>query len=93
MSARAVVFLQRKKNLFNIYVSFYRIAYVSTHSSLKCRIMLNMAIRVVEFSSGGTILERFLPKNQHTRMKLLNFKNWVNGKLLKIGHHFSDKGT
>ena len=25
-----------------------------------------MAIRVVEFSNGGTKLERFLPKNQHT---------------------------
>ena len=52
-------FLQRKKNLFNIYVSFYRIAYVSTHNSLKCRIMLNMAVRVVKFSSGGIKLERF----------------------------------
>ena len=32
-----------------------------------------MAIRVVEFSNGGTKLERFLPKNQHTQRKLLNF--------------------
>ena len=29
-----------------------------------------MVIRVVEFSSGGT---RFLPKNQHTQRKILNF--------------------
>ena len=28
-----------------------------------------MAIRVVEFSIGGTKLERFLPKNQHTQRK------------------------
>ena len=27
----------------------------------------------------GTELERFLPKNQHTQRKLLNFENWVNG--------------
>ena len=27
----------------------------------------SMAIRVVEFSNGGTKLERFLPKNQHTQ--------------------------
>ena len=27
---------------------------------------------------GGTKLERFLPKNQHTERKLLNFENWVN---------------
>ena len=39
-----------------------------------------MAIRVVEFSNGGTKLERFLPKNQHTQRKLLNFENWVNGE-------------
>ena len=38
-----------------------------------------MAIRVVEFSNGGTKLERFLPKNQHTQRKL-NFENWVNGR-------------
>ena len=37
-----------------------------------------MAIWVVEFSSGGTKSERFLPKNQHTQRKLLNFENWVN---------------
>ena len=37
----------------------------------------------------GRKLERFLPKNQHTQKKLLNFENWVNGEVLKIGHHFS----
>ena len=42
-----------------------------------------MAIRVVEFSSGDTNLERFLPKNQHTQRKLLNFENWVNGEVSK----------
>ena len=40
------------------------------------------------FQTGGTKLERFLPKNQHTRRKLLNFENWVNKKVSKIGHHF-----
>ena len=47
-----------------------------------------MAIRVVEFSNGGINVERFLPKNQHTQRRLLNFKNWVNGELSKIGHQF-----
>ena len=42
-----------------------------------------MAIRVVEFSNGGIKLERFLPKNQHTQRKLLNFENWVNGEVSK----------
>ena len=50
--------------------------------------MRNMVVRVVEFSSGGKKLERFLPKNQHTQKKLLNFDNWVNGEVSKIGHHF-----
>ena len=40
------------------------------------------------FQTGGTKLERFLPKNQHTLRKLLNFENWVNGEESKIGHHF-----
>ena len=31
------------------------------------------------FQTGGTKLERFLPKNQHTERKLLNFENWING--------------
>ena len=33
------------------------------------------------FQTGGTKLERFLPKNQHTQRKLLNFENWINGKV------------
>ena len=41
--------------------------------------------------TGGIKLERFLPKNQHTQRKLLNFENWVNGELSKIGHHFTNK--
>jgi hypothetical protein len=28
---------------------------------------------------GGIKLERFLPNNQHTQRKLLNFENLVNG--------------
>ena len=39
---------------------------------------------------GGTKLKIVLPKNQHTPRKLLNFENWVNGEVSKIGHHFSD---
>jgi hypothetical protein len=33
------------------------------------------------FQMGGTKLERFLPKNQHTQRKLLNFENWISGGL------------
>ena len=41
------------------------------------------------FKLGGTKLERFLPKNQHTPRKLLNFENWVKGEVSKIEHHFT----
>ena len=34
-----------------------------------------MVVRVMEFSNGGTKLERFLPKNQHIQRKSLNFEN------------------
>ena len=40
------------------------------------------------FQAWGTKLERFLHKNQHTQRKLLNFENWVNGEVSKIGYHF-----
>ena len=43
-----------------------------------------MAIGVVELSNGGTKVERFLQR------KLWNFEFWINGKLSKIAHHFSN---
>ena len=33
---------------------------------------------LLNFQTGGTKLDRFLPKNQHTQRKLLNFENWVD---------------
>ena len=50
-----------------------------------------MAIWVVEFSSGGTKLEIFLHKNEHTQRKLLKFEFWIIGELSQIWHHFSNK--
>ena len=35
------------------------------------------------FQAGDTKLEIFLPKNQHTERKLLNFEKWINGKVSK----------
>ena len=35
------------------------------------------------FQTGGTKLERFLPKNQHAQRKFLNFENWTNGEVSK----------
>ena len=40
------------------------------------------------FQTGGTTLERFLPKNEHTQRKCLNFENWTSSlqksKFLKL---------
>ena len=36
------------------------------------------------YKTGGTKLQRFLPKNQHTQTKLLNFENWINGGLRRF---------
>ena len=46
---------------------------------------------LLSIQAGGTKLERFLHKNQHTQRKLLNFENWCSGELSKTGHHFSKK--
>ena len=36
---------------------------------------------LLRFQAGDIKLERFLPKNQHTQRKLLNFENWISGGL------------
>ena len=36
------------------------------------------------FKRGGTKLERFLPKNQHTQRNLWNYEFWINGELPKF---------
>ena len=54
-----------------------------------------MVIQVVEFSSGGTKLERFLPNNQHsTHQKLTNFENQRKAELLQLNRtQFPSLGT
>ena len=42
-------------------------------------------------SSPGIQNERFLPKNQHNKRKLLDFENWCNGELSKIGQNITNK--
>ena len=36
------------------------------------------------FQTGDTKFERFLPKNQHTQRKVLNFENWINEVLKNL---------
>jgi hypothetical protein len=37
------------------------------------------------------VVERFLPKNQHAKRKLLNHENWCSGEMSNIGHDFNNK--
>ena len=53
--------------------------------------ILSMVIRVVEFSSGGYKIRKFLALlGKKLKGKFMNFENWCNGELSKIGYHFSN---
>ena len=50
------------------------------------QIRMNYALYLIwqyglwSFQAGYIKLERFLPKNQRTQRKFLNFDNWTNGE-------------
>ena len=75
-----VLLLSETKTSFSETAKFFKSWWLMRISSL----LDDMAIPVVEFSNGGTKLEMFLPKNQCTQRKLLNFENWISGKFSKI---------
>ena len=54
---------------------------------LEFNLFLIITALVTQYGNTGCG-ERFLPKNQHTQRKLLNFENWVNGEVSNIEHHF-----
>ena len=54
-----------------------------------CCAVSGMGCRI--FKGGMEKLKIFLPKNQHTQRKSLNFENWCSGELSKIGHYYTDK--
>ena len=72
------------------FLRIFKLGFQSHWEIVLESMLTSMAIRVVEFSNGGTKLEIHVPKNQHIQRKLLNFENWVNGEVSKIGHHFSE---
>ena len=76
------------QNIFWIDKDSCLIILLHTETSL---FINSMAIRVVEFSNGGTKLERFLPKNQHTQRKLFNFENWVSGEVSTLLYYRGGK--
>ena len=72
------------KDECNELVSFhFRIIEIIIMKKWEQKLTYSMAIRVVEFSCGGTKLEGFLPMNQYTQRKGLNFEDWCNGEVSK----------
>ena len=65
---------QSESNIYGDAIKFYR-------SKKKTRGVWQYGLW--SFQTGGTKLERFLPKNQLTQRILLNFENWVSGEVSK----------
>ena len=59
-------------------VSNVQYFWMSPFSDKRCRTLWQYGLG--SFNWG---YKRFLPKSQHTQRKLLNFENWVNGKVSK----------
>ena len=90
MDIIGIRFLKEISNSMAMHLSIF-LASKSNNDNNNMTRRSSMAIRFVEFSSGGTKLEGFLHKNQRTQRKLLNFENGTNGKVSKIEHHFINK--
>ena len=83
LEAHAGFFRLLMNGIFDAYVlqpflkknTFESLTRISTHDSTVWQYGL------WSFQTGGTKLERFLHKNQHTQRKLLNFENWISGGL------------
>ena len=71
-----------------MYVLFFRGALESIFFCYEKQLCWLWQYGLWSFQAGGTKLERFLPKNQHTETKLFSFENWFNGEVSKIKHHF-----
>ena len=53
--------------------------------------LLSMAIRVVEFSSVGEKIRKIFALESTYPKEIFDFEFWINGKLSKLEHHFSNK--
>ena len=72
------------------FLNFSSHTYVLPHSKNENEILKRiLGVMVMargglsNFQKRGTKLERFLPQNQHTKRKLLNFENWCSGEVSK----------
>ena len=63
---------------------------VFKNENLKSQLFSLWQYPLWSFQTRGIKLERFLPKNQHTQRKFINFENWCNRELSKVGHPVSN---
>ena len=63
-----------------VYSELRKADCVHLHICIPARYRAIWQYRLWSFQTGGTKLETFLPKNQHTQRKFLNFENWTNGE-------------
>ena len=68
-------------NIKNWNAEFCKAIYWKKNSDIEASWYTLWQYGLWSFQTGGTKLERFLPKNQHTQRKLLNFENWIYGGL------------
>ena len=78
---RAAIFCIEKK----LYLAQWAKSVVFNSIQYVSRIL---QYRLWSFKSRDTKLERFLPKNQHTQMKLLNFENWCSVEVSILQAYF-----
>ena len=78
------IFLSRKERpasaVFDDKASKWHMIHYNQSLAAQCRIW---QYGLWSFQTGGTKLERFLPMNQHTQRKFMNFENWTNGEVSK----------
>ena len=78
--------IRPKNKLHNLFVVMFEQPSIFAESTKSVHIYFSVHVKYGNtgcevFKRGGTKLKSFLPKNQHTQRKLLNFENWISGGL------------
>ena len=64
--------------LFSIFRMWALGSYSQHQKPVICLLLSLWQYGLWSFQTGSTKLERYLPKNQYTQRKFLNFENWTN---------------
>ena len=63
-----------------IFHTYQMTRHLAWNTTLWCHGHILWQYGLSSFQVGGIKLGRFLPKNQYTQRKFLNFENWTNGE-------------